>query len=177
MVTEEKGMFGMTDLKAFAEVLGNGGMGSAFKAVLANGLVLAVKRMRAFDRFETKDAFDGEMRKLASKFPSQCLASTKNGTGVVRWVVSAIGEKREAGLIDYEMMTKSVGCWKSVVKLLHIGVACTEPDPGTRPGLSEVRERIEKVEVEEDGGHSSQDNTGHVKFILPSGARDNFGVC
>ena len=66
MVNEEKGMFGMTDLKASAEVLGNGGMGSAFKAVLANGLVLAVKRMKAFGRFETKDAFDGEMRKLAS---------------------------------------------------------------------------------------------------------------
>ena len=64
-----------------------------------------------------------------------------------------------------------------MVKLLHIGAACTEPNPETRPCLSDVRERIERVEVEEDGGsRSSQDSTRHVRFILPCGTDDNFGV-
>ncbi|XP_074268240.1 pollen receptor-like kinase 3 [Silene latifolia] len=66
IVNEDRGMFGLIDLmKASAEVLGNGGMGSAYKAVMANGLSVVVKRMRELNKMET-DAFDEEMRKLAS---------------------------------------------------------------------------------------------------------------
>ncbi|KAL8137014.1 hypothetical protein V2J09_003015 [Rumex salicifolius] len=65
MVNEEKGKFGLQDLmKAAAEVLGNGGMGSAYKAVMANGVSVTVKRTREMNRLGQEE-FDGEMRKLS----------------------------------------------------------------------------------------------------------------
>ncbi|KAG1342605.1 pollen receptor-like kinase 3 [Cocos nucifera] len=64
MINEEKGVFGLSDLmKASAEVLGNGSLGSAYKAVMASGLAVAVKRMREMNRVG-KDAFDEHMRLL-----------------------------------------------------------------------------------------------------------------
>ncbi|KAK6914667.1 Leucine-rich repeat-containing N-terminal, plant-type [Dillenia turbinata] len=64
VVNEEKGTFGMQDLmKAAAEVLGNGGLGSAYKALMNNGLYVVVKRMRELNRMG-KDGFDAEIRRL-----------------------------------------------------------------------------------------------------------------
>ncbi|XVE70731.1 hypothetical protein DITRI_Ditri10aG0094400 [Diplodiscus trichospermus] len=66
MVNDEKGAFGLQDLmKAAAEVLGNGGLGSAYKAVMANGLSVVVKRMREMNRLG-KDGFDAEMKRFGS---------------------------------------------------------------------------------------------------------------
>ncbi|XVE97873.1 hypothetical protein REPUB_Repub03eG0056200 [Reevesia pubescens] len=64
MVNDDKGAFGLQDLmKAAAEVLGNGGLGSAYKAVMANGLAVVVKRMREMNKLG-KDGFDVEMRRF-----------------------------------------------------------------------------------------------------------------
>ncbi|CAL9088709.1 unnamed protein product [Musa textilis] len=64
MINEDKGAFSLTDMmKATAEVLGNGGLGSAYKAAMANGLTVVVKRMRDANRIG-KEAFDGEMRRI-----------------------------------------------------------------------------------------------------------------
>ncbi|CAK8532060.1 unnamed protein product [Lathyrus sativus] len=64
MVNDEKGSFGLQDLmKAAAEVLGNGGLGSAYKAAMANGLSVVVKRMREMNKIG-KDVFDAEMRQF-----------------------------------------------------------------------------------------------------------------
>ncbi|KAK6911836.1 Leucine-rich repeat-containing N-terminal, plant-type [Dillenia turbinata] len=64
MVNDEKGAFGMQDLmKAAAEVLGNGGLGSTYKALMTNGLYVVVKRMRELNRMG-KDGFDAEIRRL-----------------------------------------------------------------------------------------------------------------
>ncbi|GMN52958.1 hypothetical protein TIFTF001_022095 [Ficus carica] len=64
MVNEEKGSFGMADLmKAAAEVLGQGGLGSAYMAVMTTGLSVAVKRMREVNRLG-RDGFDAEMRRF-----------------------------------------------------------------------------------------------------------------
>ncbi|KAM6578896.1 hypothetical protein CsatB_030733 [Cannabis sativa] len=64
MVNDEKGSFGLSDLmKAAAEVLGNGGLGSAYKAVMSFGLSVAVKRMREMNRLG-RDGFDAEMRRF-----------------------------------------------------------------------------------------------------------------
>ncbi|XP_074577569.1 pollen receptor-like kinase 3 [Curcuma longa] len=64
MVNEDRGPFGLTDLmKATAEVLGNGSLGSAYRATMANGLSVAVKRMRDMNRV-SKEAFEVEMRRL-----------------------------------------------------------------------------------------------------------------
>ncbi|KAL5572327.1 hypothetical protein UlMin_021924 [Ulmus minor] len=64
MVNDEKGSFGLPDLmKAAAEVLGNGGLGSAYKAVMSNGLSVAVKRMREMNKLG-RDGFDAEMRRF-----------------------------------------------------------------------------------------------------------------
>lgn len=64
MLNAEKGSFGMSDLmKAAAQVLGNGGLGSAYKAMLTNGLSVVVKRIREMNMLG-KDAFDAEMRRF-----------------------------------------------------------------------------------------------------------------
>ncbi|KAL5579596.1 hypothetical protein UlMin_012038 [Ulmus minor] len=64
MVNEEKGVFGMPDLmKAAAEVLGNGGMSSSYKAVMANGMAVVVKRIKEMNVMG-KDEFDLEIRRL-----------------------------------------------------------------------------------------------------------------
>lgn len=64
MVNDEKGVFGLPDLmKAAAEVLGNGGLGSVYKAAMGNGVAVAVKRMRELNRLN-KEGFDREMRRL-----------------------------------------------------------------------------------------------------------------
>lgn len=64
VINEEKGMFGLPDLmKAAAEVLGNSGLGSAYKATMANGISVVVKRMRGMNKLN-KGAFDTEIRKL-----------------------------------------------------------------------------------------------------------------
>ncbi|KAI3789956.1 hypothetical protein L2E82_02764 [Cichorium intybus] len=65
MVNEERGIFGLADLmKAAAEVLGNGGLGSAYKAVMGNGVSVVVKRVREMNEM-TREVFDAEMKKLA----------------------------------------------------------------------------------------------------------------
>ncbi|XP_034896192.1 pollen receptor-like kinase 3 [Populus alba] len=64
IVNNEKGVFGLPDLmKASAEVLGNGGMGSLYKAQMANGVMVVVKRTREMNTL-SKDQFDAEIRKL-----------------------------------------------------------------------------------------------------------------
>ncbi|XP_052198439.1 pollen receptor-like kinase 3 [Diospyros lotus] len=64
VVNDERGVFGLADLmKAAAEVLGNGGLGSAYKAVMGNGVSVVVKRMRDMNKI-SKDEFDTEMRRL-----------------------------------------------------------------------------------------------------------------
>ncbi|KAK7275561.1 hypothetical protein RIF29_16680 [Crotalaria pallida] len=65
MINEEKGVFGLSDLmKAAAEVLGNGAFGSSYKAVMANGVAVVVKRTREMNALE-KDGFDAEMKKIS----------------------------------------------------------------------------------------------------------------
>ncbi|KAE8714078.1 hypothetical protein F3Y22_tig00110201pilonHSYRG00202 [Hibiscus syriacus] len=49
--------------QASAEVLGNGVLGSAYKAKMTNGLSVVVKRMRGMNR-SGKDEFDAEIRRL-----------------------------------------------------------------------------------------------------------------
>ncbi|KAL4320094.1 hypothetical protein GQ457_18G001680 [Hibiscus cannabinus] len=64
MVNEEKGAFGLDDLmKAEAEVLGNGQLGSAYKAVLGTGLAVVVKRMDEMNKLG-KDGFGVEMKRI-----------------------------------------------------------------------------------------------------------------
>ncbi|OWM74385.1 pollen receptor-like kinase 3 [Punica granatum] len=66
IVNGEKGTFGLSDLmKAAAEVLGNGGLGSAYKAVMTNGLAVVVKRLREMNRLG-REGLDAEMRKFGS---------------------------------------------------------------------------------------------------------------
>ncbi|XP_019053846.1 PREDICTED: pollen receptor-like kinase 3 [Nelumbo nucifera] len=66
LVNEEKGVFRLSDLmQATAEVLGSGGLGSAYKTVLSSGVVVVVKRMKEMKR-AGRDAFDVEIRRLAN---------------------------------------------------------------------------------------------------------------
>ncbi|KAL8466376.1 hypothetical protein ACS0TY_035469 [Phlomoides rotata] len=66
VINDEKGFFGMTDLlKAAAEVLGNGTLGSSYKASMESGLTVVVKKVRETNRLE-KDEFELEMRRFGS---------------------------------------------------------------------------------------------------------------
>ncbi|KAE8700351.1 Small nuclear ribonucleoprotein family protein isoform 1 [Hibiscus syriacus] len=66
IVNGERGEFGLHDLmKATAEVLGNGALGSAYKATMVNGLAVVVKRMRWLNRLR-KDEFDAKMRRFGA---------------------------------------------------------------------------------------------------------------
>ncbi|CAA3012891.1 pollen receptor-like kinase 3 [Olea europaea subsp. europaea] len=66
VINEEKGIFGLPDLmKAAAEVLGSGGLGSAYKAVMANGRSVVVKRLRDVNKV-SRETFDTEIRKLGT---------------------------------------------------------------------------------------------------------------
>ncbi|KAJ7003286.1 pollen receptor-like kinase 3 [Populus alba x Populus x berolinensis] len=63
-VNNEKSVFGLPDLmKASAEVLGNGVLGSSYKTQMANGVVVVVKRMREMNTL-SKSQFNAEIRKL-----------------------------------------------------------------------------------------------------------------
>lgn len=64
MVDDEKVGFGLPDLmKASAEVLGSGALGSAYKAMMSNGLCVVVKRIRDMNALG-KEGFEGEMRRF-----------------------------------------------------------------------------------------------------------------
>ncbi|CAL1370583.1 unnamed protein product [Linum trigynum] len=65
MINDEKGPFGLPDLmKAAAEVLGNGGLGSAYKATMSTlKLSVVVKRIREMNMLG-RDLFDAEMRRF-----------------------------------------------------------------------------------------------------------------
>ncbi|KDP33937.1 hypothetical protein JCGZ_07508 [Jatropha curcas] len=64
MINDERGTFGLQDLmKAAAEVLGSGGLGSAYKAMLTSGVSVVVKRIREMNML-SRDGFDAEMRKF-----------------------------------------------------------------------------------------------------------------
>ncbi|KAL3623573.1 Pollen receptor-like kinase 3 [Castilleja foliolosa] len=64
MINEEKGVFGLADLmKAAAEVLGSGGVGSSYMATMANGVSVVVKRMRDMNKVN-KEMFEAEVRRL-----------------------------------------------------------------------------------------------------------------
>ncbi|XP_074280803.1 pollen receptor-like kinase 3 [Silene latifolia] len=66
VINNEKGSFGLADLmKAAAEVLGNGGLGSAYKAVMANGLSVVVKRIRDMNKLD-KEEFDVAIRHIGN---------------------------------------------------------------------------------------------------------------
>ncbi|XP_074269289.1 pollen receptor-like kinase 3 [Silene latifolia] len=66
VINNEKGPFGLADLmKAAAEVLGNGGLGSAYKAVMANGVSVVVKRIRDMSKLD-KEEFDVAIRHIGN---------------------------------------------------------------------------------------------------------------
>lgn len=66
MLNEEKGVIGLPDLmKSAAEVLGNGGLGSSYKAVMANGLAVVVKRIREMNAMG-REGFDAEMKRFGT---------------------------------------------------------------------------------------------------------------
>ncbi|KAE8655381.1 chlorophyll a-b binding protein 7 [Hibiscus syriacus] len=65
-VNDEKGVFGLNDLmKASAEVLGNGPLGSSYKVRMANGVEVTVKRVHQMNALGS-DAFDSEVKKLGT---------------------------------------------------------------------------------------------------------------
>ncbi|CAL9175480.1 pollen receptor-like kinase 3 [Musa acuminata AAA Group] len=290
MVNEGKGVFGLSDLmKAEAEVMGSGGLGSAYKAVMANGMALVVKRVRDMTRVG-KESFDAEMARLGrlthpnvlpplayhyrkdekllvyehipkgsllyvlhgdrgldhasldwptrlkivrgiaqglahihavlpfieaphgnlksanvllslnfepllvdygflplvnpaqaatvmqalrspeviagrpisprsdvyclgvlilelltGKFPSQYLTNVKGGTDVVNWATTAIGEGREAEVLDPAIMSGGKSSVPEMKRLVHVGVECTEADPDRRLVLKDAVDRIEEV--------------------------------
>lgn len=66
VMNQDKGAFGLPDLmKASAEVLANGSLGSTYKAVMSNGMSVVVKRLRDMNQLP-EDVFNLEMKKLGN---------------------------------------------------------------------------------------------------------------
>lgn len=84
---------------------------------------------------------------LTGKFPSQYLNNQKGGTDVVQWVRTSLSEKRESELIDPEVAGASAASLDQMVKLLHIGAACTENDQDRRLDMKEAIRRIEEIQA------------------------------
>jgi hypothetical protein len=64
LMSKSSGEFGLQDMmKASAEVLGNGTLGSAYKAAMRNGITVAVKRMRDMNRVG-REEFENHLRML-----------------------------------------------------------------------------------------------------------------
>ncbi|KAL4589298.1 hypothetical protein LXL04_002204 [Taraxacum kok-saghyz] len=86
---------------------------------------------------------------LTGKFPSQYVNSGQGGTDVVQWVKSAMEEHREVELLDPAISgsSKYIG---EMRKLLHIGAACTESDPGSRLEIRDVICSIENLQGGEE---------------------------
>ncbi|XP_077230344.1 pollen receptor-like kinase 3 [Tasmannia lanceolata] len=102
VVNSEKGVFGLPDLmKAGAEVLGNGGLGSTYKAVMGNGMVVVVKRMREMNRVG-HDGFEAEVRRLGKLRHQNVLPPL------------AFHYRKEEKLLVYEYIPKG-----SLLYLLH----------------------------------------------------------
>lgn len=83
---------------------------------------------------------------LTGKFPSQYLNNQKGGTDVVQWVQSAIADQRESELIDPEIASATDSV-EQMVKLLHVGAACTISDPDKRIDMKEALRRIEEISL------------------------------
>lgn len=84
---------------------------------------------------------------ITGKFPSQYHSNGKGGTDVVQWVLAAISERREAELIDQELVKNHANSHNQMLQLLQIGAACTENNPERRLHMKEAIRRIEEVQV------------------------------
>ncbi|KAF4368906.1 hypothetical protein F8388_021518 [Cannabis sativa] len=110
---------------------------------------------------------------LTGKFPSQYLNTGKGGVDVVQCVASAISEERETELLDPEISNiTSRNSLGQMVRLLHVGAACTMRSPDQRPDTAEVIRRIEEIQSE-GGQESSGSSTNRAMQVLPS-LRDGY---
>ncbi|GJZ88114.1 pollen receptor-like kinase 3 [Tanacetum coccineum] len=65
LLNNSKGVFTLSDvMKAAAEVLGNGMLGSSYKATMLNGMTVVVKRLKELNLVD-KNGFEAEMMKMA----------------------------------------------------------------------------------------------------------------
>ncbi|KAG1334358.1 Pollen receptor-like kinase 3 [Cocos nucifera] len=122
VVNEGRGVFGLPDLmKAAAEVLGSGGLGSCYKAVMGNGVAVVVKRVRDMNRVG-KETFDVEMRQLGRLQHPNLLPPL------------AYHFRKDEKLLVSEFVTKG-----SLLYLLHgdRGADHATLDWGTRLGIAE----------------------------------------
>lgn len=86
---------------------------------------------------------------LARKFPSQYLSNGQGGTDLVLWARTAVGEGREAELLDPEVVASTADFVEQMQQLVQIALSCTEDDPEERLGLREAVSRIEGVSEHE----------------------------
>ncbi|KAI3711951.1 hypothetical protein L1987_70500 [Smallanthus sonchifolius] len=64
LLNSSKGVFRLSDvMKAAAEVLGNGMLGSSYKATMSNGMIVVVKRLKEMNLVD-KSGFEAEMMRL-----------------------------------------------------------------------------------------------------------------
>lgn len=87
---------------------------------------------------------------LARKFPSQYLSNGQGGTDLVLWARTAVGEGREAELVDPEVASTADNFVEQMKQLVQIALSCTEDDPDERLGLREAVGRIEGVSSEQE---------------------------
>lgn len=88
---------------------------------------------------------------LTGKFPCQYLTNTiGDGSDVVEWVASAAAEGRASELLDPDIASSSTNSVNEMDKLLYIGTACTEGNPGQRIEIWDAIRMIEDIQLEGD---------------------------
>ncbi|KAK3022140.1 hypothetical protein RJ639_045279 [Escallonia herrerae] len=103
---------------------------------------------------------------LTGKFPTQYVNNGNGGIDLVRLLKSVITEGKETELLDPDIANARQSSLDEMVRLFHIGAACTESNPNQRLDVREAIMRIEEIQIE--GGRD-----GRPYHVLPS-LRDGY---
>ncbi|KAK2979502.1 hypothetical protein RJ640_008386 [Escallonia rubra] len=103
---------------------------------------------------------------LTGKFPTQYVNNGNGGIDLVRLLKAVITQGKETELLDPDIANARQSSLDEMVRLLHIGAACTESNPNQRLDVREAIMRIEEIQIE--GGRD-----GRTYHVLPS-LRDGY---
>ncbi|GMI89397.1 pollen receptor like kinase 3 [Hibiscus trionum] len=82
---------------------------------------------------------------MTGKCPSQYLDNNNGGIDIVQWAQTSILENHVEELIDPEILSSSPASTDQMVRMIQIGVACTESNPDQRLNLNDVINKIREV--------------------------------
>ncbi|KAK4797624.1 hypothetical protein SAY86_029950 [Trapa natans] len=82
---------------------------------------------------------------LTGKAPNGSRLEEESGLDLPRWVHSVVRHERISQVFDKELMRYEDYVDEGMVQLLQVAMECTALDPGKRPSMAEVKNRIEAI--------------------------------